>query len=316
LDTQWILSLAENAESTYHYVDWTPFTNPFLRYVRDLANTRNIADVHSISYLYGEEEVHPLTQQLFNDEVCKLGLRGVTVVVSSGDEGAPGQVGCNYGGKKHCKLSASFPANSPFVTTVGATMGPEKGPEEEVACQTVSSPWEINSGGGFSEIFPRPAYQYRPVKKYLQSSNDYEDSGDAATWGRAYPDVSMLGKNYEMYLLGQPAVISGTSGSAPAFASLIALINSKRAENGLKKLGFLNPVLYSKIMDGAYNDITKGHNKCCMGQVGEGQCCPHGWVAAPGWDPVTGLGSPDITKWLDILGNDFIKDHHDNTPIP
>jgi len=202
-------------------------------------------------------------------------------------------------------------------------MGPEKGPEEEeVAAQPTDpsnswAPWDISSGGGFSNVFPRPAYQYRAVKKYLSSYNDPENSGDTDTWGRAYPDVSFLGYHYEVFLLGQSISVSGTSASAPAFASLIALINSLRIENGLPKLGYLNPLLYSKILSHSYNDITKGDNRCCMGQVDYGTCCPHGWFASPGWDPITGLGSPDIGKWFDVLLTDFTKtESHENMQIP
>jgi tripeptidyl-peptidase-1 len=202
-------------------------------------------------------------------------------------------------------------------------MGPEQGPGfEEVAAQPTDpkydwSPWDISSGGGFSNIFPRPAWQYRAVKKYLNSCNDPEYSGDASTWGRGYPDVSFLGYHYDVFLLDQSISVSGTSASAPAFASLVALINSLRIERGLPKLGYLNPLLYNKILSHSYNDITKGHNRCCMGQVEESTCCPNGWYAAPGWDPVTGLGSPDIGKWVEILGRDFTKNQEDHeNPIP
>jgi hypothetical protein len=63
------MALAPDAESTFWYVAWTPYTNPFLRYVRDLAAREDIADVHSLSYLNDEIEVRPETQQLFNTEV-------------------------------------------------------------------------------------------------------------------------------------------------------------------------------------------------------------------------------------------------------
>jgi tripeptidyl-peptidase-1 len=281
----------------------------------------NPPDVHSISYLNPEATVHPESQRLFNDEVCKLGLRGITVIVASGDDGAPGMIGCRggkNGTKKSCEdmeLSASFPANCPFVTTVGATMGPEISLEtEEVACQPVDKGtfWEhleITSGGGFADhnIFPRPAYQYRVVKKYLNSQRLDPNNGD--TSGRAYPDVSFLGKHYEIFLNGKWTATSGTSASAPAFASLISLLNGLRMNRGLPKLGFLNPLLYNSIMKDAFNDITKGDNNCCLG---DHNCCSLGWKTASGWDPVTGLGSPKIDRWLEILLNPFDSNqgHH------
>jgi len=162
--------------------------------------------------------------------------------------------------------------------------------------------WDITSGGGFSLTFPRPSWQYRVVKKYL-NSNFNVAPGDTETWGRAYPDVSFMGYHYEIFLNGDSRVVSGTSASAPAFASLISLINGLRMKRELPKLGFLNPLLYNKVLAHAYNDILTGNNTCCSGD--RGMCCPHGWYTAPGWDPVTGLGTPNIGKWLDILLTDF-----------
>jgi len=112
-----------------------------------------------------------------------------------------------------------------------------------------------------------------------------------------------MGYHYEIFLNGTNVTVSGTSASAPAFASLITLINGIRMKRGLHKLGFLNPLLYNKILSkSSYNDIVTGNNTCCMGGK---LCCPHGWYTAPGWDPVTGLGTPNIGKWLDILLTDF-----------
>jgi len=278
----------------------------FLKYVRDLAADPDPPDVHSISYLNAESEVHPKSMNLFNAEVCKLGLRGITVIVASGDDGAPGREGCFGGPTRECKLTASFPANCPFVTTVGATMGPEKGleAEEVAAAPDFRWPWvdwDITSGGGFSTYFPRPSWQYRAVRKYL---NNYNIAGGKTnTTGRAYPDVSFAGYHFEIFLNGESRAASGTSASAPAFASLIALINGLRMENDLPKLGFLNPLLYNRVLAHAYNDIVTGNNTCCRGT----KCCDHGWYTAPGWDPVTGLGSPKIDKWIEILSSDFTK---------
>jgi len=308
LDIQWILALARDARSTFWSVPWSPFSNPFLKYVRDLAADKNAPDVHSISYLNAESEVHPDQMALFNSEVCKLGLRGITVIVASGDDGAPGKEGCKGGPNRECKLTASFPANCPFVTTVGATMGPEKSLNaEEVALSPTDkntdwSAWDPSSAGAFSTFFPRPSWQYRVVKKYLSSPYNVAP-GNTNTSGRAYPDVSFMGYHYEIFLNGTNVTVSGTSASAPAFASLITLINGIRMKRGLHKLGFLNPLLYNKILSkSSYNDIVTGNNTCCMGGK---LCCPHGWYTAPGWDPVTGLGTPNIGKWLDILLTDF-----------
>jgi tripeptidyl-peptidase-1 len=71
------------------------------------------------------------------------------------------------------------------------------------------------------------------------------------------------------------------SASAPIFASTIALLNSQR----LVPLGFLNPWLY--LESAVLNDITTGSNPGCG---------TSGFPAAAGWDPVTGLGTPNFAK--------------------
>jgi len=97
-------------------------------------------------------------------------------------------------------------------------------------------------------------------------------------------------------------LFSGTSASAPAFASLITLANAIRAGNGKPKLGFLNPLLYNKLLENSFYNITEGSNECCSST--ENFCCPgSGFDAADGWDPVTGLGSLNVQKFLEVVGD-------------
>jgi kumamolisin len=78
-------------------------------------------------------------------------------------------------------------------------------------------------------------------------------------------------------------VTGGTSAAAPLWAALIARLNEALAT----RLGYLNPVLYQKLPSGVLNDITRGN-------IGAFQ-------ASAGWDPSTGLGSPDGEKLLAAL---------------
>jgi len=139
-------------------------------------------------------------------------------------------------------------------------------------------------------------------KKFLKGEQEKDYFN---VYGRGYPDVSVLGNNYEIYINGEVAYVSGTSASAPVFASIISLANSIRKSEGKPKLGFLNPLLYSKQLENSFNDITEGCNKCCT--VNFDHCCEVGWHATTGWDPVTGLGSLDIKKFLEIVTDRYIK---------
>jgi len=92
--------------------------------------------------------------------------------------------------------------------------------------------------------------------------------------------------------------VGGTSASSPASAGLFNLINDVLMGFGKTPLGFLNPLLYkmAKAQPSTFNDITSGDNKC-DGYL----CCKYGYVAEEGWDPVSGLGSPNFGEILKFV---------------
>lgn len=201
------------------------------------------------------------------DEYLKLGLQGVTIVYSSGDNGVAGNgATCldqnNNVTATGTKFNPGFPSTCPYVTAVGATQivpgASITAPES--ACETV-----IFSGGGFSNYFDLPDYQALPVKKYLldpktkpaYKSDQYNDSGKA----RAFPDISANGANYAIILDGMPQNIFGTSASAPVIGAIFTLLNGERLEKGKGPIGFVNPVLYA--VPEMFNDITNGTNQGC-----------------------------------------------------
>jgi hypothetical protein len=97
--------------------------------------------------------------------------------------------------------------------------------------------------------------------------------------------------------------VDGTSASSPALAGIIGAYNLVRVDAGLPTLGFLNPLLYIAWNETrtaapgqrAFFDIVNGTNRCLA--AGDG-CCTEGYDACAGFDPVTGLGSPDF----EVLG--------------
>ena len=147
------------------------------------------------------------------------------------------------------------------------------------------------SSGGFSNIFARPSYQSSVVSSYLTKLGS-TNSGKFNTSGRAFPDVSAQGENVEIVVSGSFGTVAGTSCSSPIFASVIALLNDQLAAAGKSPLGFLNPFLYSTGAS-ALNDVTTGSNPGCN---------TNGFPAAAGWDPVTGLGTPNFAKLLTAVG--------------
>lgn len=85
------------------------------------------------------------------------------------------------------------------------------------------------------------------------------------------------------------SLVFGTSASAPTTASIITLINDARIAVGKGPVGFINPSIYSPLFKDAFNDITTGGNQGCG---------TPGFTATTGWDPVTGVGTPNFERLL------------------
>jgi tripeptidyl-peptidase-1 len=116
------------------------------------------------------------------------------------------------------------------------------------------------SSGGFSNIFPRPAYQAPAVAAYLATLGS-TNSGLFNSSGRAFPDISAQGKHVEIFNGGKPETVDGTSCSTPIVSSAIAMINAELLAAGKTVVGFLNPFIYAN--PGVFNDITTGNNPGC-----------------------------------------------------
>jgi len=263
-----------------------------------VANTTNPPLVNSISYDSVEQEELPALLKRFDSEAQKLGIRGVTIVVSSGDDGV-----ANFEARSDpskCGFHPAFPSTSPSVLSVGATQGPEFGGGPEITCSSGTGGL-ITSGGGFSTVFPIPTYQSSALNDYFNNTQLPPEN----MWnkkGRGYPDVSMLGHNYFIIVGGQLYQVSGTSCSTPVTAGILSLINDARISAGKSSLGFVNPALYSLASSkGLFNDVTCGLNNCCAGQPPT-TCCPYGFYAGIGWDATTGFGSLNFPVLLSLLG--------------
>jgi len=288
LDVQYIMAVAQNSPTTFWSVGSAG--DIFLNWILAVANMTNPPLVHSMSYGSIEVEEDPGELMRFDVEAQKLGLRGVTIVVSSGDDGVANFLARND--PSQCGFSPSFPATSPSITAVGATQGPEYGGAPEIVCSSGTGGL-ITSGGGFSTIFSQASYQADAVSSYMQSASLPPPSMYNMS-GRGYPDVALVGHNYLVVIGGQFYQVSGTSCSAPTFAGMLTLINNARLNMKKPPLGFVTPALYSMSSD-VFNDITVGLNNCCATAA---VCCEYGFYAGAGWDPTTGLGSVNFQNLL------------------
>jgi subtilase family serine protease len=88
--------------------------------------------------------------------------------------------------------------------------------------------------------------------------------------------------NYSTVWNGQVRPVDGTSAATPAAAAIIALVNDALLSSGKSTLGFLNPWLYQGGYT-AFTDVLSGSSAGCETK---------GFTAGPGWDAVTGFGTP------------------------
>ena len=136
------------------------------------------------------------------------------------------------------------------------------------------------TGGGVSDTFPQPTWQ--------QAAG--VPPGSTGVAGRGVPDVAGdadPATGYQVLIDGTATVIGGTSAVAPLWAALVCRL----AQALGRPLGLLQPALYGAVSSGqpspGFHDITSGSNGA--------------YRAGPGWDPCTGLGSPDGSALLTAL---------------
>ncbi len=268
---------------------------PYLDFLQHLLKLPNEELPQVISVSYGEDE--QTVPESFARQTCfmiaQLGARGTSVIFASGDKGV-GTACMKNDGSNATHFPPQFPAACPWVTSVGGVRYID--PEQAV----------YFSSGGFSDLWPRPEYQDAAVEAYLQNQLGDRQKGLFDPRGRAFPDVAAQSVRYIIADAGDLYYEDGTSCAAPTFAAVIGLLNAARISSQLPPLGFLNPWLYSVGKLGL-NDIVHGGSTGCDGHFrfdGDANGSPvvpyASWNATVGWDPVTGLGTPDFGKLLEL----------------
>lgn len=211
----------------------------------------------------------------------------VTIFGSSGDSGATDYVSFVNGqlGPLSPSPTTSFPDDSPWVTAVGGTTLTRKsGVYHEVVWNNGGA-----SGGGVSKFFSAPTFQQslpQSAQQILQGKRGVPDVAAAAD-----PNTGLA-----IYIAGQWTLAGGTSAAAPLWAGVMAVANQVAG----KPLGYINPSLYkiaaSSQYSSAFRDITQGDNSYSDKGV-----TVQGYQATTGWDPATGLGSPNAANLIPLL---------------
>ena len=275
LDIQYIKALGGAIPLTNIYSQ--PYS--LLDWAKVLSGMSHPPLVNSVSYGNDESQQSGVAyMESCNTQFKALGLRGLSILFASGDDGVCGRSGC---GIFTTKFHPGFPAASPYITSVGGTNFVTKSViGEEIA-------WKA-SGGGFSNTFDIPDYQRDAVSAYQKKCSTITCPPFAAwnSTGRGFPDVSALGGEINLYCVveeGSFGGVDGTSAATPVVAAVVAKLNDIRFQKGKSTLGFLNPFLYKNA--DSFNDVTKGCNNGGS---------KHGFLATEGWDPASGLGTPNF----------------------
>ena len=266
---------------------------------------QHLAQIVTNSYGFATELLPPGYVKPFNDTLIQAAAEGIGVYFSSGDTG---DETATFG-----FATTDWPASSPWVTAVGGTsLGVGQASTRvletgwgtsDYSCNTTTlacsrTGWLYGAGGGVSRLFPEPSYQ---------------SSAGVSLSGRGVPDVAALGDPQTGLLIGQTQTfpegahydeyrIGGTSLSSPIFAGLMALADQKAGHPH----GFANPAFYAN--KASFYDVLsvktavarRNFNNSVDVSAGtsdhlrtfddySGSPTQH---TNPGWDNVTGLGTP------------------------
>ncbi len=282
LDLQAAIGVNPNISQILMYIDANgSFSSQLINSFNQIAEDDQ-ATVLSVSYGIDENQQGQTAVKAEGKALKQLQAEGITVFVSSGDDGAAGREGSG--------LNAPDPGSQPLITSVGGTRLNVTG-QEAWSSETVWN--DLNqgdgaTGGGVSKYWKIPKYQL------LKGQSVAVANGGSATM-RNVPDIAADADPFTPYseycgCFGGWFGDGGTSLSAPIWAGMATIINSNRVNAGLPRLGFFNTALYKIAKkEKNFHDITQGNNG------------NPGYTAGKGYDNDTGFGSIDLGKLMPNL---------------
>jgi len=211
----------------------------------------------------------------------KMAAQGQTMLAAAGD------------GRAVCAAIDGNLSNRtqavPFVTVVGGSL---------LSLNQTQTGWGPETaavaGGGIMTGAPIPAYQVGLATQANQGSAQFRNMPDLAMNYNNNFDMDSSANANGTISAPQPSGFSGTSASTPLMAGYIALANERLNNNPQTQgqyVGFINPAIYAigrnpQAYALAFHDIQSGSNATSP------PYCP-GYSATPGYDLVTGWGTPN-----------------------
>jgi subtilase family serine protease len=286
---------------------------------------KDVAPIITNSYGFDTEALPPGFIKPQEETIMQGVIEGIGIYFSSGDNSDESLV--------EGYATTDWPASSPFVTSVGGTTlgvgannnylfetgwGTRKSTWNGTAWSpTAPGNWIYGAGGGVSQLFAEPSYQQGVVPASVFTAQ--------GRTGRAVPDIAAIADPNTGYLIGETQTfpdgtakyseyrIGGTSLASPIVAGIMALANQAAGH----PLGFANPLLYSLAGTSSFTDVTSPSSTVAMVRVDyvNSVDASNGTTASlrtanqtlslattPGWDDVTGLGSPTAALLSALAG--------------
>jgi subtilase family serine protease len=291
LDSQTSTGIAGQVSHLYFYVA-TSMTDSDIGLAISKAVTSN--QVKGFNMSFGECEILPYLDgaMLLDDELfAEAALQGMTPFASSDDNGSACPVLPTNGVPGSGLPMVAYPASSPYVLASGGT---DLFTTADYSYSTETA-WYAG-GGGISLVESAPFWQSYTgggLTPIVPSAEENEFRG--------VPDVAMCADPNTcgaiIYVNGATEVVGGTSLSSPLSMGSWARIES--AHNN--KLGFAPPLIYQRASSaggpsilpstGPFNDVVAGSNGA--------------YLALPGWDYTTGLGSWNISAVNKVIPSTY-----------
>jgi subtilase family serine protease len=293
LDVQWAHAVAPNA--TIDLVLAVSNQDVDLYNVIKYAIDNKLGDTISQSFGENESCADPKLVAAQHQLYQEAAQKGISVFASSGDNGAA-QPTCDG---SSWMQAVSFPADDPYVTGVGGTQlfANQKSGQYFSEITWNEPQFQAASGGGFSAIYAKPSYQKDAFLDHNRRGVP-DIAYNAAVSGGVLVAVGFIAPGTE----GGPFhIFGGTSAGSPQWAGIAALADQEAGH----RLGFLNPAIYQTAERSSYqrafHDIRFGNNTIQLADAKGNLAVVQGYSAHTGWDPITGWGTPIVSRLVPML---------------
>ncbi|EDZ98856.1 Peptidase S53 propeptide [Burkholderia sp. H160] len=292
LDIEVVAGLCPRASIVVYFAAWTEqgMIGALDAAMQDKTNNPGVLSV-SWGAPEGTDIWSDQAMSQINETLKEAAYLGITVCVAAGDDGSSDALNDGH-------AHADFPASSPYVLAVGGTTIVDlNGAKADVVWMEgdgLRADSGGSTGGAVSDVFQRPDWQ---------SSITIQSVNPGAIAGRCIPDVAAnadwVASPYLLVVDNHAEPNGGTSAASPLWSALIALLNGQL--EGGKRVGFLTPVLYHAAV-GAAAGQTVGAISCTDVISGNNDTASvGGYSAGPGYDAVSGWGTPDGQALLDAI---------------